>query len=61
MPKINKTKDGSLSIHIYNQEIAGITRYYAKLKGISTQRLITIILKDFFDKHLKGDDDLSIK
>ena len=61
MPKTTKTKDGSLSLHIYNQELAGALRYYAKLKGTSTQRLVNIILKDFLDKHLKGDDDLSIK
>lgn len=61
MPKQNKTKDGSLSLHVYNQELAGALRFYARLKGVSTQRLVNMILKDFIEKHLKGDDDLLIK
>ena len=61
MPKIEKTKDGSLSLHIYNQELAGALRFYSRLKGISAQKLGNMILKDFIEKHLKGDDDLSIK
>ena len=52
MPKQTKTKDGSLSLHIYNQEIAGAFRYYAKLKNKTPQKLATEIIEKFLKEHL---------
>lgn len=52
MPKTNKTKDGSLCIHIYNQEIAGAFRYYAKLNNKAPQKLATEIIEEYLKKNL---------
>lgn len=52
MPKKDKTKDGSLSFHIYNQEIAGAFKYYAKLKNKTPQKLATEIIEQFLKEHL---------
>lgn len=52
MPKTDKTKDGSLSFHIYNQEIAGVFRYYAKLKGKAPQKLAVEIIENYLKENL---------
>jgi hypothetical protein len=48
----NKTKDGSLSAHIYNQITANVIRMIAKEKGITTQKLISQILDDYIKTHI---------
>lgn len=52
MPKVDKTKDGSLCIHIYNQEVAGAFRFYAKLKNKAPQKLATEIIEKFLKENL---------
>lgn len=52
MSRRKNTKDGSLSLHIYNQEIANTFRYLAKLKGMTTQKLATKIIEEYIKENL---------
>ena len=52
MPKIDKTKDGSLCIHIYNQEVAGVFRYYAKLNNTTPSKLAKEIIEEYLKENL---------
>lgn len=52
MSRRKNTKDGSLSLHIYNQEIAGTFRYLAKRKNMTPQKLATKIIEEYIKENL---------
>jgi hypothetical protein len=51
--KDNKSKDGSINLHIYNQEDAIMFRTIAKLKGISPQKLASQVIHNYIQNNLQ--------
>lgn len=53
MKKYKNTRDGSLTLHIYNQEDAVLFRLLAKEFGVSPQRLGQIMIHQIIEENLK--------
>ena len=56
-PKYERTIDGSLSLHIYNQQLAGTIKFVANLNNITPTDLVTQILEEYLKNKFSDKND----